>query len=368
MIILGIETSCDETGFALYDSDKGLLGNIVHAQIEPLNKYGGVFPEVAARYHIQYLTPLLTQILTKCHLNLNDINYIAYTKGPGLVGSLLTGIGFAKSLSLALNIPAIGINHLEGHVLACFIQEASAVSPNIKTPIFPFLTLLASGGHTMLIQVNSLGNYKILGETLDDAAGEALDKTAKLLGLTPPNGKTLADLAMQSINPKRFYFSRPLINQSSLNFSFSGLKTSALNKVKQLSLIELENYKADLAYAFQESVMETLTIKCQEALKATNLNQLVIAGGVSANLVLRQKLSALATNIDLFPKSKSNPKSNNQDHANDNKIELFFPKLEFCTDNAAMIAIAGLMRAQRQEQDPDYSIEPLARWNIESLK
>lgn len=343
MIVLGIETSCDETALALYDEDRGLLGHLVHTQINQLIKHGGVIPEVAARYHIQYLTPLLSQLLSSHNLTLQDLNFIAYTKGPGLVGSLLTGIAFAKSLSFALKIPALGIHHLEGHLLACFIQEATNQVP-VNTPTFPFLVLLASGGHTMLIQANSLGNYQIIGETLDDAAGEALDKTAKLLGITPPNGKELSILASTSQNPELFYFPRPLANHKSLNFSFSGLKTAAMLKIKQA---KPEN-KADLAYAFQEAVMDTLVIKCRQALEITKLNQLVIAGGVSANLSLRNKLRKLEDNNPL--------------------IKIFFPKLEFCTDNGAMIALAGLMRAQQGLCDPNLDITALARWNLSENK
>lgn len=352
MIILGIETSCDETALALYDQERGLLGHVLHSQINQLNKYGGVFPEVAARYHIQYLTPLLNELLKKHNLTLKDISFIAYTKGPGLVGSLLAGIAFAKSLSFALKIPVLGIHHLEGHLLACFIKEANQnLSSNMQLPEFPFLVLLASGGHTMLIQANKLGNYKILGETLDDAAGEALDKTAKLLELSPPNGKSLSTLADQASLLKAFYFPRPLANQNTLNFSFSGLKTAAMLKIKQLDTNQPnEAIKANLAYAFQAAVMDSLVIKCRQALMQTKLQRLIVAGGVSANKYLRDQLLSLE-----------------QEKFNNSEIKIFFPKLEFCTDNAAMIAIAGLMRAMQGLSDPNLDIEALPRWNLETI-
>ena len=305
MIILGIETSCDETAFALYDKHKGLLGHTLHSQTAQLSKHGGVIPEVAARYHVQCLTPLLSNLLTDCNLRLTDLNFIAYTKGPGLIGSLLTGVAFAKSLSFGLKIPAIGINHLEGHLLACMMTEPK--------PQFPFLALLVSGGHTMLLKANSLGNYQILGETLDDAAGEALDKTAKLLGLDPPNGKELSKLADLSNDPEFCNFPRPLIHQKHLNFSFSGLKTAAMLKIKQFSEdhTNWNEIRKSIAYAFQEAVMDTLVAKCKLALEITKLDQLVIAGGVSANSSLRNKLSKLNNDTTNTP------------------IKVFFPKQEF---------------------------------------
>lgn len=342
MLILGIETSCDETALALYDSNIGLLGHILHSQIRQLIKHGGVLPEVAARSHIQYLTPLLLQLLTEHNLKLSNLNAIAYTKGPGLIGSLLTGVAFAKSLGFGLNIPTIGINHLEGHLLACMINEANNTSITPK-PIFPFLTLLASGGHTMLIKANSLGNYQILGETLDDAAGEALDKTAKLLGLNPPNGKELSKLAELSNNYTRFTFPKPLIRKNNLNFSFSGLKTAAMLQIKkQLN----EQEKADLAYAFQATIMDTLISKCKLALQITQLNQLVVAGGVSANNYLRTNLLKLNSEL--------------------NNIKIFFPKLDFCTDNAAMIAITAFLHIENNNKclDQNLDIAALARWNL----
>lgn len=384
MIILGIETSCDETALALYDLERGLLGHILHSQINQLSKYGGIIPEVAARYHVQYLTPLLTNLLHKLNLHLKDINFIAYTKGPGLVGSLLTGISFAKSLGFALKIPTLGIHHLEGHLLACFIKEHNT-NTSIIAPKFPFLALLASGGHTMLIQANSLGNYKILGETLDDAAGEALDKTAKLLKLSPPNGKSLSILAEQaseknsSILAKseqasgvpKFTFPRPLANQNNLNFSFSGLKTAAMLQIKKLDNnnhattntntcndnydVYNQKMKANLAYAFQQAVMDSLVTKCKQALITTKLNRLVIAGGVSANKYLREQLLLLEKELLL------------KEQFNKPAIEIFFPKLEFCTDNAAMIAIAGAMRFIQGLSDQNLYIEALARWDLESI-
>ncbi|MGD0466215.1 MAG: tRNA (adenosine(37)-N6)-threonylcarbamoyltransferase complex transferase subunit TsaD [Gammaproteobacteria bacterium] len=352
MIILAIETSCDETAFAIYDEQNGLLGHILHSQTAQLIKYGGVIPEVAARYHVQYLTPLLLQLLTKINLKLADINFIAYTKGPGLIGSLLTGIAFAKALSVGLNIPVIGVNHLEGHLLACMITEQLNPAQTNK-PNFPFLALLISGGHTMLINATSLGSYQILGETLDDAAGEALDKTAKLLGLNPPNGKELSKLADLSTNHQHFKFPLPLTNKTYLNFSFSGLKTAAMLKIKKLSEDPAnwtEQTKANLAYAFQKAVMDHLIAKCKLALKTTKLNQLVIAGGVSANSYLRNQLLNLSNNL--------------------NNTKIFFPKLEFCTDNAAMIAIAALLRLKQNNNyvDQNLDIVALPRWNLQDLK
>ena len=352
MIILGIETSCDETAFAIYDEHHGLLGHILHSQTAQLIKYGGVIPEVAARYHVQCLTPLLLQLLEQVNLKLTDLNFIAYTKGPGLIGSLLTGVAFAKSLSFALNIPAIGINHLEGHLLACMITEQYDKA-QINKPIFPFLALLISGGHSILIKAAALGNYQILGETLDDAAGEALDKTAKLLELNPPNGKELSKLADLSTNHQHFKFSLPLHDKTNLNFSFSGLKTAAMLKIKKCSIADPDNWteqtKADLAYAFQKVIMDHLVAKCKLALNTTKLNQLVIAGGVSANSYLRNQLLNLSKN---------------------NNIQTFFPKLEFCTDNAAMIAIAALLRLQQNNYcvDQNLDIMALPRWSLQELE
>lgn len=345
MIILGIETSCDETALALYDSNQGLLGHILHSQTNQLIKYGGVLPEAAARSHIQYLSPLLLQLLNKYNLNITDINTIAYTKGPGLIGSLLTGVTFAKTLGFALKIPTIGINHLEGHLLACMIKEAN--NNNYLPPKFPFLALIASGGHTMLIKATELGNYQILGETLDDAAGEAIDKTAKLLNLNPPNGKELSKLAELSNNHQQFSFTKPLIRKNNLQFSFSGLKTAAMLKINKRTLSPTD--KANIAYAFQATIMDTLIHKCKLALEINKLDQLIIAGGVSANNYLRTNLLKLC---------EANP-----------HIKIFFPKLEFCTDNAAMIACAAYLKIQKSNKcfDQDLDISALARWDLETL-
>ena len=263
-----------------------------------------------------------------------------------MVGSLLTGISFAKSLSFALNIPCLGVNHLEGHLLSCFIKEATSEN-ELNYPTFPFLVLIASGGHTMLIKANNLGEYEVLGETLDDAAGEALDKTAKLLGLTPPNGQQLSSLADQCSDDNMFHFPRPLVKKGNLNFSFSGLKTAAMLKIKKISQNDHDNninYQANLAYSFQEAVMETLVIKSRQALKATKLNQLVIVGGVSANKTLRNKLLDLERDLS---------------------IKVFCPKLEFCTDNGAMIALAGAMRASKGFKDQNLDIVALSRWELQ---
>lgn len=347
MIILGIETSCDETALALYDSNKGLLGHILHSQTTQLIKHGGVIPEVAARSHIQYLSPLLSNLLKQHNLNIKNINVIAYTKGPGLIGSLLTGVTFAKTLGFGLKIPTIGINHLEGHLLACMIKEAYSNNSHPSQPMFPFLALIASGGHTMLVQANDLSNYQILGETLDDAAGEAIDKTAKLLDLTPPNGKELSQLAESSNNHQQFSFTKPLIRKNNLNFSFSGIKTAAMLKINKNSLSLTD--KANIACAFQATIMDTLIYKCKLALKITNLKQLIIAGGVSANSYLRTNLLKLCED--------------------DPNIKIFFPKLEFCTDNAAMIACAAFLKIQKNSQcfDLNTDITALARWDLESL-
>lgn len=345
MIILGIETSCDETALALYDADQGLLGHTLHSQTSQLIKYGGVLPEAAARSHIQYLSPLLLQLLNKYNLNITDINTIAYTKGPGLIGSLLTGVTFAKTLGFGLKIPTIGINHLEGHLLACMIKETN--NNNYLPPKFPFLALIASGGHTLLIKATDLSSYQILGETLDDAAGEAIDKTAKLLNLNPPNGKELSKLAELSNNQQQFSFTKPLIRKNNLQFSFSGLKTAAMLKINKKTLSATD--KANLAYAFQATIMDTLIHKCKLALEINKLDQLIIAGGVSANHYLRTNLLKLCD---------TNP-----------RIKIFFPKLEFCTDNAAMIACAACLKIQKSNKyyDQDLDITALARWDLETL-
>lgn len=333
MKILGIETSCDETAVAVVDSDVGLLGQRIHSQIDLHKQYGGVVPELASRDHIQKCLPLIQQLLSELKLTQKDIAAIAYTRGPGLIGALMVGSSIARSLAFAWNIPSIGVHHLESHLMAVMLEK--------EKPVFPFVTLLVSGGHTMLLYAEKYGEYRILGETMDDAAGEAFDKTAKLLGLGYPGGPALARLA-QSGNSKRFHFPRPMLNRPGLEFSFSGLKTAAINCYQQNN--HDEQTKADIACAFEDAVIETLMKKSERALDDMQCDQLVIAGGVSANEKLREHAN------QLMKKGK----------------KIFFPRREFCTDNAAMVAINGLMRLSRSEKDP-LNIDVKARWSIEEI-
>ena len=339
MRILGIETSCDETGVAIYDEEKGLIANQLHTQIALHADYGGVVPELASRDHIRKLAPLLQAALQEAHLTAKDIDGIAYTSGPGLVGALLVGSTVARSLAYAWNIPAIGVHHMEGHLLAPMLEE--------NPPHFPFVALLVSGGHTQLVRVDGVGRYELLGESIDDAAGEAFDKTAKLLGLDYPGGAALARLALNG-TPNRFAFPRPMTDRPGLDFSFSGLKTFAANTLHQVMQEEgelTEQSKADIAYAFQEAVVDTLAIKCKRALKQTGLKRLVIAGGVSANKQLRQTLAELMQQLE---------------------GEVFYPQPQFCTDNGAMIAYAGFLRL-KQGQQQDLAIEVRPRWAMTEL-
>lgn len=339
MRILGIETSCDETGVAIYDEEKGLIANQLHTQIALHADYGGVVPELASRDHIRKLAPLLQAALQEAHLTAKDIDGIAYTSGPGLVGALLVGSTVARSLAYAWNVPAIGVHHMEGHLLAPMLEE--------NPPHFPFVALLVSGGHTQLVRVDSVGRYELLGESIDDAAGEAFDKTAKLLGLDYPGGAELARLALKG-TPNRFAFPRPMTDRPGLDFSFSGLKTFAANTLHQVMQEEgelTEQSKADIAYAFQEAVVDTLAIKCKRALKQTGLKRLVIAGGVSANKQLRQTLAELMQQLG---------------------GEVFYPQPQFCTDNGAMIAYAGFLRL-KQGQQQDLAIEVRPRWAMTEL-
>ncbi len=339
MRILGIETSCDETGVAIYDEEKGLIANQLHTQIALHADYGGVVPELASRDHIRKLAPLLQAALQEAHLTAKDIDGIAYTSGPGLVGALLVGSTVARSLAYAWNIPAIGVHHMEGHLLAPMLEE--------NPPHFPFVALLVSGGHTQLVRVDGVGRYELLGESIDDAAGEAFDKTAKLLGLDYPGGAALARLALNG-TPNRFAFPRPMTDRPGLDFSFSGLKTFAANTLHQVMQEEgelTEQSKADIAYAFQEAVVDTLAIKCKRALKQTGLKRLVIAGGVSANKQLRQTLAELMQQLG---------------------GEVFYPQPQFCTDNGAMIAYAGFLRL-KQGQQQDLAIEVRPRWAMTEL-
>lgn len=339
MRILGIETSCDETGVAIYDEEKGLIANQLHTQIALHADYGGVVPELASRDHIRKLAPLLQAALQEANLTAKDIDGVAYTSGPGLVGALLVGSTVARSLAYAWNIPAIGVHHMEGHLLAPMLEE--------NPPHFPFVALLVSGGHTQLVRVDGVGRYELLGESIDDAAGEAFDKTAKLLGLDYPGGAALARLALKG-TPNRFAFPRPMTDRPGLDFSFSGLKTFAANTLHQVMQEEgelTEQSKADIAYAFQEAVVDTLAIKCKRALKQTGLKRLVIAGGVSANKQLRQTLAELMQQFG---------------------GEVFYPQPQFCTDNGAMIAYAGFLRL-KQGQQQDLAIEVRPRWAMTEL-
>ena len=339
MRILGIETSCDETGVAIYDEEKGLIANQLHTQIALHADYGGVVPELASRDHIRKLAPLLQAALQEANLTTKDIDGVAYTSGPGLVGALLVGSTVARSLAYAWNIPAIGVHHMEGHLLAPMLEE--------NPPHFPFVALLVSGGHTQLVRVDGVGRYELLGESIDDAAGEAFDKTAKLLGLDYPGGAALARLALNG-TPNHFAFPRPMTDRPGLDFSFSGLKTFAANTLHHVMQEEGEltkQSKADIAYAFQEAVVDTLAIKCKRALKQTGLKRLVIAGGVSANKQLRQTLAELMQQLG---------------------GEVFYPQPQFCTDNGAMIAYAGFLRL-KQGQQQDLAIEVRPRWAMTEL-
>ncbi|MBU0456313.1 MAG: tRNA (adenosine(37)-N6)-threonylcarbamoyltransferase complex transferase subunit TsaD [Pseudomonadota bacterium] len=334
MRVLGIETSCDETGIAVYDSEKGLIANELFSQIPIHAQYGGVVPELASRDHIRIALPLIEKALQQAHLSKQQIDGIAYTAGPGLIGALLVGATIGRSLGFALDVPTLGVHHMEAHLLAPMLEN--------NPPSYPFLALIVSGGHTLLIRVSSFGDYDVLGESLDDAAGEAFDKTAHLLGLSYPGGPALAKLAEKG-NEKRFHFPRPMLKRPGLDFSFSGLKTAVVNVAKKTTLDE--QTKANIAIAFQEAVVDLLTIKCQRAIKQTGLRRLVIAGGVSANLRLREKLKQLMHQLE---------------------GELFYPRLEFCTDNGAMIAYTGCQRLMRGEKD-DLEIKARARWSLNEL-
>ncbi|MCQ8128077.1 tRNA (adenosine(37)-N6)-threonylcarbamoyltransferase complex transferase subunit TsaD [Methylomonas rivi] len=333
MYVLGIETSCDETAVAIYHAEKGLIAHTLHSQILTHNEYGGVVPELASRDHVRKLIPLINRVLRDSRLGSTDINGIAYTAGPGLMGALLVGAATARSLAWTWQIPAIAVHHMEGHLLAPMLEE--------QPPRFPFVALLISGGHTLLIEVSGMGRYCLLGESLDDAAGEAFDKTAKLLGLDYPGGPALSNLARQG-NP-RFKFPRPMTDRPGLDFSFSGLKTFTLNTYNT-SNRSLQD-KADIAFAFQQAIAETLTIKCKRALQQTGLSRLVVAGGVSANQEIRRQLERMSEKAG---------------------ADIFFPRPEFCTDNGAMIAYAGCRRLQAG-QTQDLNIFARPRWPMNEL-
>lgn len=334
MRVLGIETSCDETGIAIYDSRKGLLAHSVYSQTEIHAEFGGVVPELASRDHVRKILPLIHNVLNDASMTGRDIEGVCYTKGPGLVGALLIGAMVGRSLGFAWGVPTIGVHHLEGHLLAPFLDE--------NPPQFPFLALLVSGGHTELIKVERFGHYQIIGDTLDDAAGEAFDKTAKLLGLGYPGGAALAKLA-ESGDSSRFQFPRPMVDRPGLDFSFSGLKTFALHTVKKYG----PQAYADIARAFQDAVVETLMIKCRRGLQETGYQRLVVAGGVGANLALRKTFHEALT-------LKQN-------------ISLYFPAQQFCTDNGAMIAFVGCQRLLSGEKD-DLNVKVYPRWPISELK
>jgi N6-L-threonylcarbamoyladenine synthase len=338
MLVLGLETSCDETGVALYDSERGLLADALFSQIDLHRVYGGVVPELASRDHVKRMLPLLRQVLAEADRKPEDIDGIAYTAGPGLVGALLVGASCAQALAFAWGVPALGVHHMEGHLLAPMLEE--------QPPQFPFVALLVSGGHTQLVRVDGIGRYALLGESVDDAAGEAFDKTAKLIGLGYPGGPEIARLA-QSGTPGRFTFPRPMTDRPGLDFSFSGLKTFALNTWQQCRDAgdDGEQTRCDIALAFEQAVVETLTIKCRRALKQTGLKRLVIAGGVSANQSLRQSLGKMLAEF---------------------KGDVFYARPRFCTDNGAMIAYAGCQRLLAGQQDgPAIAVQP--RWPMEQL-
>jgi len=338
MIVLGIESSCDETGIALFDSETGLLAHTLHSQVELHAEYGGVVPELASRDHIRYLVPLLEQVLQQAGLEKSAVDGIAYTAGPGLIGALMSGASVGRSLAWALEIPAVEVHHMEGHLLAPMLEE--------NHPEFPFVALLVSGGHTLLANVKGIGQYHLLGQSLDDAAGEAFDKTAKLMGLGYPGGPALAAMAEQG-EPGRYKFPRPMIDRPGLDFSFSGLKTFALNTMQSAAREgELtQQTKADISLAFEEAVVDTLKIKCRRALDLQQCNTLVIAGGVGANKRLRSELAEMI-------KKRGG--------------ELYYPRIEFCTDNGAMIAQAGCLRLMAGETQP-LKIDARARWSMQDL-
>ncbi len=338
MRVLGLESSCDETGVAIYDSDGGLLADALYSQIALHSEFGGVVPELASRDHVRKLLPLVRQVLDEAGLNGRDLDGVAFTSGPGLAGALMVAACAGRAMAYAWGVPAIGVHHMEGHLLAPMLEE--------NPPAFPFIALLVSGGHTQLVRVDGVGQYKILGESLDDAAGEAFDKAAKMLALPYPGGPQLAKLA-ESGDVSRFTFPRPMVNRPGLDFSFSGLKTYTLNTIAdcrgegELS----ETDRADIAAAFQEAVVDTLCIKCLRALKQEGLSRLVMAGGVSANRQLRERLAQKLARV---------------------KGEVFYPRPKYCTDNGAMIAYAGHCRLQAGQHD-DLGIAVRPRWPMDQL-
>ncbi|GAB3462607.1 tRNA (adenosine(37)-N6)-threonylcarbamoyltransferase complex transferase subunit TsaD [Massilia terrae] len=340
MIVLGVESSCDETGLALYDTERGLLSHALHSQVAMHEEYGGVVPELASRDHIRRALPLLEQALSSAGIAKTDIDAIAYTQGPGLAGALLVGSSVACSLALALDKPVLGVHHLEGHLLSPLLAS--------DPPEFPFIALLVSGGHTQLMRVDGVGRYTLLGETLDDAAGEAFDKSAKLLGLGYPGGPAISRLA-EFGDPTAYTLPRPMLHTKDFNFSFSGLKTAVLTVVKSQQTNICEQDKANIARGFVDAIVDVLTAKCVNALRHTGLKRLVIAGGVGANAQLRASLNAAAAK---------------------RKFRVYYPELEFCTDNGAMIAFAGALRlkAKPDAAQHDYSFNVRPRWPLDELE
>ncbi|QYK00701.1 tRNA (adenosine(37)-N6)-threonylcarbamoyltransferase complex transferase subunit TsaD [Shewanella psychrotolerans] len=334
MRVIGIETSCDETGIAVYDDEKGLLSHTLYSQVKLHADYGGVVPELASRDHVRKIVPLIKQALKDANCTQDDIDGIAYTKGPGLVGALLVGACVGRALAFAWGKPAVGVHHMEGHLLAPMLED--------DIPEFPFLALLVSGGHSMMVAVEGIGRYEVLGESVDDAAGEAFDKTAKLMGLDYPGGPRLAKLAAQGL-PNSYRFPRPMTDRPGLDFSFSGLKTFAANTIA--SEPDDEQTRANIARAFEEAVVDTLAIKCKRALKQTGYNRLVIAGGVSANSRLRESLAEMMQGLG---------------------GRVYYPRGEFCTDNGAMIAYAGMQRL-KAGQIEDLAVKGMPRWPLDSL-
>ena len=330
MLVLGIETSCDDTGLALYHIELGLLAHALYSQVRMHEEYGGVVPELASRDHIRRVLPLTRQVLDQAGVRVSDVSAIAYTEGPGLAGALLVGASIAASLGFALKRPIIGVHHLEGHLLAPLLEP--------EPPAFPFVALLVSGGHTQLMRVDGVGQYQLLGETVDDAAGEAFDKSAKLMGLGYPGGPALAKLA-QTGHLGQYKLPRPMLNSRDLNFSFSGLKTAVMLIAKQTNM-----HPANLAAEVQEAIADVLTAKAIAALKQTGLSRLIVAGGVGANTRLRERLNQAVSALG---------------------GAAYYPKLEFCTDNGAMIAFAGAMRIKHADTRYNFSVKP--RWDLAEL-
>ena len=338
MRVLGIESSCDETGVAIYDTEQGLLGQALFSQVDMHAQFGGVVPELASRDHVQRVLPLLKQVLAEADTAAEQLDGVAYTAGPGLAGALLVGAGVARSLAFGWGIPAVEVHHMEGHLLAPLLED--------HAPQFPFVALLVSGGHTLLLDASSLGDYAILGESVDDAAGEAFDKAAKMMGLGYPGGPRIAALAEKG-TPGRFRFPRPMTDRPGLDMSFSGLKTFTLNTINDLGGKEAlsEQDQADIALAFEDAAVDTLIIKCRRAMEQTGYKQLVMAGGVSANRSLRARLG---------------------EQMKKRGVELFYPAPQYCTDNGAMIAFAGALRLQAGES-AELPIKVRARWPLTEL-